>query len=243
MVKGVQMEGLRVLGNPADFARRYSRSGWELYYVDIVASLYGRNHFEELLDETTHDIHIPVTVAGGIRSYADAARLLKAGADRVAVCTAAITNPDLIDEIAGSTGSQAITVEIAAKRRDGGWEAYTDGGRERSGRDALALAREAVRRGAGEIMLTSVDMEGTKRGFDCELIAALARELPVPVIAGGGCGALDHIRAARAAGADGVSVASCLHYGILTQEQIESGLKERAPECPSARPGRSFYFF
>ena len=210
-----------MLGSPAEYARRYSRSGWELYYVDIVASLYGRNHLEGLLDETTQDIHIPVTVAGGIRSYAEAARLLKAGADRVAICTAALSNPGLIDEIAARAGSQAITVEIAAKRRDGGWEAYTDGGRERSHRDALALAREAVARGAGEIVLTSVDMEGTKRGFDCELIEAIARELPVPVIAAGGCGSLDHIRAARAAGADGVSVASVLHYGILTQEQIE----------------------
>ena len=226
LIQSIRMEGLRVLGNPAEYARRYSRSGWELYYVDIVASLYGRNHFEELLDETTHDIHIPVTVAGGIRTAADAARLFKAGADRVAICTAAVTTPGLIDEIAGRAGSQAITVEIAAKRRDGGWEAYTDGGRERSGRDALDLAREAVSRGAGEIMLTSVDMEGTKRGFDCELIAAIARELPVPVIAGGGCGALDHIRAARAAGADGVSVASVLHYGILSQEMIEQGIEE-----------------
>ena len=221
LVKGIRMEGLRVLGSPAEYARRYSRSGWELYYVDIVASLYGRNHLEGLLDETTQDVHIPVTVAGGIRSYAEAARLLKAGADRVAICTAALTHPDLIDEIAVRAGSQAITVEIAAKRRDGGWEAYTEAGRERSGRDALALAREAVSRGAGEIVLTSVDMEGTRRGFDCELIAALARELPVPVIAAGGCGSLDHIRAARAAGADGVSVASVLHYGILTQERIE----------------------
>ena len=139
----------------------------------------------------------------------------------MAICTAAVSDPGLIDEIAARAGSQALSVEIAAKRRDGGWEAYTEAGRERSHRDALALAREAVARGAGEIMLTSVDMEGTKRGFDCELIAALGRELPVPVIAAGGCGSLDHIRAARAAGADGVSVASVLHYGILTQQEIE----------------------
>ena len=222
VVKPICYEGLRVVGEPGEMARRYSRSGWELFYVDVVASLYGRNHLEALLDETSRESYIPLTVGGGIRSLADAERLLKTGADRVAICTAAIKNPSVIDEISTRAGSQAITVEIAAKRRDGGWEAYTDGGRERSGRDALDLAREAVARGAGEIMLTSVDMEGTKRGFDCELIGAIARELPVPVIACGGCGTLDHIRAVRAAGADGIAVASVLHYGILTQQEIDT---------------------
>lgn len=220
------MEGLRVLGNPADFAHRYSRAGWELFFVDIVASLYGRNHLEGLLNEVSEQTHIPITAGGGCRSLPDVQRLLDAGADRVAICTAAWRTPSLIEQVAARYGCQAITVEIAAKRRNGGWEAYTDGGRERTGRDAVALAREAVDRGAGEIVLTSVDMEGTRRGFDCELIAAVARDLPVPVIAAGGCGALDHVRRARRAGADGVSVATVLHYGILTQEEIENGLAE-----------------
>ena len=215
------MEGLRVLGTPADYARRYSRAGWELFFIDIVASLYGRNHLEGLLNEVSEQTHIPLTVGGGCRSLADVQRLFDAGADKVVSCTAACRTPELIEEVARRYGSQAIAVEIQAKRNGPGWEAYTDGGRERSGRDALGLAREAVDRGAGEIVLTSVDMEGTKRGFDCELIAAIAPQVPIPVIAGGGCGSLDHIRAARAAGADGVSIASVLHYNILTQEEIE----------------------
>ena len=231
LVKPIQCEGLRVLGKPADFARRYSRAGWELLFVDVVASLYGRNHLEGLLSEVSEQTHIPLTVGGGCRSLADAKRLFDAGADRVAICTAAWRTPELIEQIAARSGSQAITVEIQAKRREGGWEAYVDGGRERTHRDALDLAREAISRGAGEIVLTSIDMEGTRRGFDTELIAA-AVDLPVPVIAGGGCGALDHIRAARHAGADGVAVASVLHYGILTQETIEHGLAE-APRLPS----------
>ena len=216
------MEGLRVLGKPAEYARRYSRAGWELLFIDVVASLYGRNHLEALLDETSHESYIPLTVGGGIRTAADAKRLFAAGADRVAICTAAVKNPEVIDQIANRVGSQAISVEIQAKRAGTGWEAYTDGGRNRSGRDALELAREAVARGAGEIVLTSVDMEGTKRGFDCELIATIAPHVQVPVVACGGCGSLDHIRAARAAGADGVAIASVLHYGILTQEEIEN---------------------
>ena len=218
-----------MLGRPHDFARRYSRAGWELLFVDVVASLYGRNHLEGLLNEVSEQTHIPIIVGGGCRSLADVQRLFDAGADKVISCTAACRTPAFITDVAQRYGSQAIAVEIQAKRQGSGWEAYTDGGRERSHRDALDLAREAVSRGAGEIVLTSVDMEGTRRGFDTELIGTIARELPVPVIAGGGCGALDHIRAARAVGADGVSVASVLHYGILTQEEIERGIPVKAP--------------
>ena len=215
-----------MLGRPAEYARRYSRSGWELLFIDIVASLYGRNHLEGLLSEVSDETHVPVTVGGGCRSLSDAKRLFDAGADKVAACTAVCRTPELISQIASRYGSQALTVSIQAKRAGAGWEAYTDNGRERTGREVGAWAHEVYDRGAGELLLTSVDMDGTRGGFDLQLIEAVASGLPIPVIAGGGCGSIDHIRDAQRAGADGVAIASVLHYGILTQEQIENGITQ-----------------
>ena len=220
-----------MLGNPAEYARRYSRAGWELLFIDIVASLYGRNHLEGLLSEVAGEAHVPITIGGGCRSLSDAKRLFDAGADKVAACTAVCRTPELISQIASRYGSQALTVSIQAKRTHAsrsGWEAYTDNGRERTGREVGAWADEACDRGAGELLLTSVDMDGTRGGFDLELIESVAPRLPIPVIAGGGCGSIDHIRAAQRAGADGVAVASVLHYGILTQEQIENEIETQA---------------
>lgn len=216
LVKPVNMEGLRVVGDPHEYALRYYGQGIdELLYVDVVASLYGRNSLAGLLERTVDDVFVPITVAGGIRSAADVRALFNAGADKVALNTAAIRNPGLIEDLARFYGCQAIVVSIEAKRNGKGWEAYTDNGRERTGKDAVQWAHEAVERGAGEILITSVDQEGTCRGFDLELIGAVA-DVSVPVIASGGCGAIEHVQEARKAGADAVAIAHCLHYGKFT---------------------------
>lgn len=226
VVKGIHLEGLRVVGKPEELAPKYAEEGAdELLYVDIVASLYGRNQLASLLDRTTREVFVPVTVAGGIGSLAEVQRVLDAGADKVAINTAAIRHPDLIDDIACRYGSQAITVSIEAKRNSHGWEAYTDNGREKSGRDACAWAREAVERGAGEILLTSIDCEGTRKGFDVALVKTLAPALSVPVIACGGMGAPEHLWEVLHEGkADAVAMASVLHYNQHTIGELRNGL-------------------
>ena len=217
VVKGICMEGLRVVGDPAEMAKRYAESGAdEILYLDTVASLYGRNQLEALLEQTTDEVFVPVTVGGGIASKADARRLLNAGADKIAVNTAALRRPDLINELADHFGSQAVVVSIEAKRVNGGWECYTDNGRNRTERDAVAWALDSVERGAGEILLTSVDREGTRRGFDNLLIAAIAPHVPVPVTASGGLGSLGHLRSVLTEGkADAVAVGAALHAGAV----------------------------
>ena len=213
LVKGVHLEGLRIMGDPHAFAVKYANEGAdELLYMDIVASLYGRNQLTDLLQRTTDDVFIPVTVGGGIKSLQDVKRLFDAGADKVAVNTAALQNPGLITAISGKYGAQAIVVSIEAKRVNGGWEAYTDNGRERTGRDAVAWAAEAQARGAGEILLTSIDREGTGKGCDLDLARAITPELDIPVVICGGVGNPTHIQEARKC-ADAVAIAQILHYG------------------------------
>lgn len=221
----VNMEGLRVVGKPADLARRYAEDADELLYLDAVASLYGRNQLTALLEETTSETFIPITVGGGIKSRADAKRLFDAGADKIALNTAAISRPESIRDISSYYGSQAVTVSIEAKRVNGGWEAYTENGRQRSGKDAVAWAHEAVRLGAGELLITSVDREGTRKGFDLDLIRAIAPNVPVPVIACGGAWSVADVRAAYEAGAC-VAMSSCLHTGVLTVAGIRAGLTQ-----------------
>ena len=222
VVKGVQMEGLRVVGKPAEMAKHYAESGAdEILYLDTVASLYGRNQLEGLLEQTCMEVFVPITVGGGITSKADARRLLNAGADKIAVNTAALRRPDLINELADHLGSQAVVVSIEAKRVNGGWECYTDNGRNRTSVDALGWATDAVKRGCGELLVTSIDRDGTRRGFDVDLIAAIAPHVPVPVTASGGCGSLDHLRSVLVDGkADAVAVGSALHYGKMTFEEM-----------------------
>lgn len=217
VVKGVQMEGLRVVGDPAEMARRYAESGAdEILYIDTVASLYGRNQLESLLEKTTLEIFVPITVGGGIASKADARRLLNAGADKIAVNTAALKRPALINELADHFGSQAVVVSIEAKRVNGGWEAYTDNGRNRTGTDVLGWATDAVVRGAGELLITSVDRDGTRRGCDTALISEIAPRVPVPVTASGGLGSLEHLRSVLTDGkADAVAVGAALHAGTV----------------------------
>ena len=188
LVKGIQYEGLRKLGAPHDFAVRYYEAGIdELLYLDTVASLYGRNNLSGILQHTSADVFIPVTAGGGVRSVQDVRALLRAGADKVAVNTAALKQPALITAIAQAFGRQCMVLSVQAKRRPGGgWEAYFDNGREHSGRDAVAWAAEGAQRGAGEILLTSVDAEGCRRGMDTELVAAVCAAVDVPVVAAGG---------------------------------------------------------
>lgn len=226
LIKGVHLEGLRVIGDPHAFAVRYANEGAdELLYMDCVASLYGRNQISELLERTTDDTFIPVTVGGGIRTLADVDRAFRSGADKVAINTAALNNPGLINSIAQRYGSQALVVSVEAKRvsdtRIDSWECYTDNGREKTGRDVCEWIFEAVDRGAGEILLTSIDQEGTRKGFDLDLISLIGPAVPVPVIASGGCGSPEHVMEAMKAGADAVAVADCLHYNRFSVSQLK----------------------
>lgn len=232
LVKGIHLEGLRVIGDPAVHALKYYEDGAdELIYIDIVASLYERNNLADVVERTAANLFVPLTVGGGIRTIEDITRLLRAGADKVAINTGAVRRPELIREAARIFGSQCIVLSIEAKRRtQGGWEAMTDNGREHTGLDAVEWARRGVDLGAGEVLVTSIDQEGTRRGFDRELIAALGPTLSVPVIACGGPGNIDHVAAGLQAGADAVAVAAILHYKTETVRSLKAGLAERGLE-------------
>ena len=234
LVKGIQYEGLRKLGDPHDFAKRYYEQGIdELLYLDTVASLYGRNNLSDILQKTTQDIFIPITAGGGLRSVEDVGLVLKMGADKAAVNTAALHRPELISELAKAYGSQCVVLSVQAKRWESGWEAYFDNGRERSGKDALEWIRQAEHWGAGEVLITSVDAEGRQKGMDQELIAAVRQATELPVIAAGGVSCAEDIVKAANEGADAVSVASILHYdktnvSALKQEILKGGVEVRA---------------
>jgi cyclase len=232
LVKGIHLEGLRVMGDPAEHALRYYREGAdELVYIDIVASLYERNNLVDVVSRTASEIFVPLTVGGGVRKVDDVNQLLRAGADKVAINTGAIRRPELISEASRIFGAQCIVLSIEAKRRpQGGWEAYTDNGRERTGLDVIEWAERAVGLGAGEVLVTSVDAEGTRKGFDLELVRALGPRLPVPVIACGGAGTIDHVSQAFAGGADAVAVASILHYKTESIGSLKAGLAARGLE-------------
>lgn len=221
LIKGVNLEGLRVMGDPRAFATRYYEDGIdELFYMDVVASLYGRNNLHEVVSHTSQNVFVPLTVGGGVRSIDDANALLRAGADKIALNTAAIKNPRLIESLADRFGSQCVVLSVEAKRRDNGWEAYADNGRESTGVDALSWVAEAAVLGAGEILLTSVDREGTRRGFDAELTREVASRVKVPVVASGGMGSFDHLLEVVGAGANAVAMADVLHYGRMKVAQI-----------------------
>lgn len=215
LIKGVHLEGLRVVGDPQVFADRHYRDGAdELIYMDIVASLYGRNNLTDIVRRTAEKIFVPLTVGGGIRSVDDVRELLRAGADKIAINTAAARRPELVSEIARRFGSQCVVLSIEAKRRrEGGWEAYVDNGREKTGLDAVEWARRGEQLGAGEILVTSVDQEGTRKGMDYELIRAITDTVKLPVIASGGVGSpADVVKAVAAGHADAVAMADMLHY-------------------------------
>ena len=216
LIKGIHLEGLRVIGAPNNFARRYYAQGAdELIYIDCVASLYGRNSLGDIVQRAAQDVFIPMTVGGGVRTVDDAIHLLRCGADKVAVNTAAVANPQLISDIARRFGSQCMVLSVEAKRiGPGRWEAFTDNGREDTGLDVIAWIKRGVALGAGEVLLTSVDKEGTRKGFDVELVSAVTSEVSVPVIASGGMGNTDHLLDVVQRGqADAVAMADILHYG------------------------------
>lgn len=223
LIKGIQFEGLRKLGDPAVFARRYADEGAdEIIFLDTVASLYSRANIAAIVERTASDVFIPITVGGGIRSLADIRGLLAAGADKVAINTAAIAEPEFISRAADTVGSQAICVSIEAKRVNGGWEAYTDCGRNRTGRCAVSWAEEAVRLGAGELLLTSVDRDGTMRGAEVELARQI--DVGVPVVLAGGIGSAEHACEA-ANSADALAIGSALHYGKTTIGAVKAALE------------------
>jgi len=222
VVKGVQMEGLRVVGNPKQLATKYAKEGAdELLYQDCVASLYGRNALTQLLEETASEVFIPITVAGGIRCRMDIKRLLDAGADKVAINTAAIANPSFLREASDYYGAQAIVLSIEARRTPDGWEALTDSGRNKTGRCAVEWAIEGSQ-WAGELLLTSVDQEGTRRGFDTRLLEAVAPKVSVPVVICGGMGKAEHLEGVKSA--HGVAAASVFHYGEMSVSDIRRAL-------------------
>jgi cyclase len=215
LIKGVHLEGLRVMGSPNEHALRYYLQGAdELIYLDCVASLYGRNHLGDIIRGAARDIFVPMTVGGGIRSVDDATQILRAGADKVAVNTAAVANPALISEIAQRFGSQCMVLSVEAKQvAPARWEVFTDNGREYTGLDVVEWVKKGVGLGAGEVLLTSIDREGTRQGFDIRLVRAVTREVAVPVIASGGMGEpTDVLAVVREGGADAVAMADILHY-------------------------------
>jgi imidazole glycerol-phosphate synthase subunit HisF len=228
VVKGVGFVDLRDAGDPVELACRYDAAGAdELVLLDITATSDRRETVVELARRAADDVFIPFTVGGGIRSVADAQAVLDAGADKVSVNSAALARPHLIDELASTFGAQCVVLAIDAKvRPEGGWEAYVAGGREPTGRDAVAWAREGSQRGAGEILLTSMDRDGTNAGYDLGLTSAVANVVGVPVIASGGAGELHDLADAVNAGADAVLCASILHYGQHAVGEVKDHLRQ-----------------
>ena len=226
VVKGVGFVDLRDAGDPVELACRYDAAGAdELVFLDITATSDKRSTAVELARRTADDVFVPFTIGGGIRSVDDAQAVLDAGADKVSVNSAALARPQLLDELASTFGAQCVVLAIDAKARDSnGWEAYVAGGRTPTGLDAVAWAREGSERGAGEILLTSMDRDGTNAGYDLALTAAVAQAVSVPVIASGGAGELSHLSDAVGAGADAVLCASIFHYGDHTVAEVKEHL-------------------
>ena len=231
VVKGVNFVELRDAGDPVEIAARYNAQGAdELTFLDITATSDGRDLILPIIEAVASQVFIPLTVGGGVRTVEDVRRLLNAGADKTSFNSAAIANPDVINAASDKYGAQCIVVAIDAKRRpDGtGWDVYSHGGRQNTGLDAVQWATEMARRGAGEILLTSMDRDGTKSGFDLALTRAVSDAVSVPVIASGGVGNLDHLAdGVQQGGADAVLAASIFHYGEYTVGQAKQRMRER----------------
>ena len=231
VVKGVKFVELRDAGDPVEAARAYEEQGAdELAFLDITASHEDRETIVKVVEAVARQVFMPLTVGGGIRTAGDIRRMLQAGADKVSLNTAALARPGILDETSAQFGSQCIVVAIDARRRPagGGWEVYTHGGRRPTGVDAVDWAREAVARGAGEILLTSMDADGTRDGYDLDLTRAISTAVPVPIIASGGAGCLQHLYEAIAIGrADAVLAASVFHFGEYTIAQAKAYLHQK----------------
>jgi len=233
VVKGVNFVSLRDAGDPVEIAARYDGEGAdELAFLDITASSDGRDVILHVIEAVAARVFIPLTVGGGVRKVEDVRRLLNAGADKVSINTAAVQNPDLVREASGIVGNQCIVVAIDAKKRNGaGWEVYTHGGRNPTGLDAVDWARRMTGAGAGEILLTSMDRDGTREGFDLALTRAVAEAVSVPVIASGGVGTREHLAAGVLEGrADAVLAASVFHFGEFTVRDAKEHLRSRGIE-------------
>jgi cyclase len=234
VIKGIHLEGLRVVGDPGDFARTYYEQGIdELLYMDTVASLYGRNNILPVVEAAARDVFVPLTVGGGIRSIEDIVLALRSGADKVAINTAAVANPEFIESAARIFGSQCIVISIEAKERGSGkWEVLTNNGREKTGLDVMAWIAEAERRGAGEVLLTSVDREGTRKGFDLALQKAARSVVQIPIIGSGGAGSADHVfEALSNSNVDAVACAGLFHYGICSVDKLKAILSDAGVKC------------
>jgi cyclase len=226
VVKGTRFIDIRDAGDPVELAAHYDATGAdELVFLDITATSDKRGTVVELARRAADEVFVPFTIGGGVREVADAQAVLDAGADKVSVNSAAVARPDLIAEMADVFGAQCVVLAIDAKRRDGGFEVYVAGGRTPTGRDAVAWAREGVERGVGEILLTSMDRDGTQDGYDLELVRAIAEAVDVPVIASGGAGEPAHLVDGLAAGADAVLCASIFHYGRYTIPEVRDALR------------------
>jgi cyclase len=240
VVKGTGFVDLRDAGDPIELAQRYDAAGAdELVFLDITATHHKRDTVVELARHTADEVFIPFTIGGGIRSVEDAQAVLDAGSDKVSVNSAAVARPALVDELSEQFGAQCVVLAIDAKRRTegAGWEVYVAGGRTPTGRDVVAWAREGVARGAGEILLTSMDRDGTNAGYDLELTHAVSEAVEVPVIASGGAGRLDDLVDALNAGADAVLCASILHYGHHTVAEIKAHLAAAGVPVRVVAPG------
>ncbi len=232
VVKGVNFENLRDAGDPVELARRYDTEGAdEVTFLDVSASLAGRDTTFDVVRRTAEEVFVPLTVGGGVRSTDDVDTLLRAGADKVGVNTAAIARPELISEIAHRFGSQVLVISIDARRTTGdvrtesGYEVTTHGGKRGTGLDAVAWAAKAAELGAGEVLLNSMDADGTEDGFDLEMLRDVRRVVHVPLIASGGAGTVEHFVEAARAGADAVLAASVFHFGQLTVREVKDGLR------------------
>lgn len=227
VVKGVKFKNLRDAGDPAECAEAHARNGAdEIVLLDITATSDNRQTMLDAVARTARTLFVPLAVGGGIRAIADAAAVFDAGADKIGVNSAAVQRPELIGEIANRFGSQAVIVAIDAKRTDAGFEVFAAGGRLATGRDAIQWAREAADRGAGEILLTSMDQDGTRAGFDCELVRAVAQAVSIPVIASGGAGSVSHfVDVFRDGQADAALAASIFHFQLESIEHLKRELR------------------
>jgi cyclase len=229
VVKGIRFKGLSNVGDPPTLAVRYQEQGAdEIVFLDVNASVSGAETLHDAVRKTAEQLFVPLTVGGGVRSFEDVRTMLRVGADKVSMNTAAVSDPSLISECADAFGSQCVVVAIDAKRVDDHWEVFTHSGTVPSGRDAVDWAREVCENGAGEILLTSMDCDGVKTGYDLPLTRTIARAVSVPVIASGGCGSIDHIAKALSEGeADAALAASIFHYGEHTVADVKAELARR----------------
>ena len=224
LIKSIQLEGLRVIGDPSTFAKKYYNEGAdELLYMDSVASLYGRNSIKDLISKTVKEVFIPITVGGGIRSIENAREILRSGADKVAVNTAAVKNPILIKDLVNEFGSQSIVVSIEAKNiNENKWEVYIENGRDKTGLDVDEWAKKSEELGAGEILLTSVDNEGTRKGYDIEITKRVQENISIPLIASGGMGEpKDLLDVVSIGKANAISMADIIHYNRYSLKEIK----------------------